>query len=64
MSDLFPVKAADGGDVKLPLTWEQLRSSVDKFRYHMALQRYEDMCSALGKRQDAIDDPDYDEGDE
>ena len=64
VSDLFPVKAADGGDLKFQLTWEQLRAGVERFRYHMALQRYEKMRSALRKRQDAIDDPGYDEGDE
>jgi len=57
-SDLFPIDNADGGNQRLPVTWERLRSDLEEGRKELAVGRLCDMLIELKKRTDAID-PDY-----
>jgi len=59
LSDLYPIDAVDGGNTKLPLTWDRLRSRVEKARYQLAMERCQKMLQDLTKRQNNINDRDY-----
>ena len=59
LSDLYPIDAAEGGNLKLPLTWERLRMRLEDARYQLAKERCQAMLQSLVKRQGNIGDPDY-----
>lgn len=58
-SDLYPIGDVDGGNQRLPVTWERLRSDLEEGREELAVVRCCEMLIAPKKRTDAIGDPDY-----
>lgn len=59
VSDLYPIGDVDGGNQRIPVTWERLRSDLEEGRVELAVARLCEMLIDLKKRTDAIDDPDY-----
>jgi hypothetical protein len=58
MRDIYPIDNADGGDQRLPITWQLLREELENARPELAVFRCCDMLIELKKRTDAIKDPD------
>lgn len=57
--DLYPIGPADGGDERLPLTWDLLRHDIEAARYELAVERCQEMLNKLANREDNINDPEY-----
>ena len=56
LSDLYPIDAAAGGDIKLPVTRERLRMRLEDARYQLAVFRCQSMLNKLAKRRGSIGD--------
>ena len=56
IKDLFPVGDREGGEVEIDLTLEALRKEVQKFRFHLAIKRYQDILAGLSQREDDAKD--------
>ena len=58
-SDIYPIDDADGGNQRLSVTWERLRSDLEDGRLKLAVMHCCDMLIELKKCTDAINDSDY-----
>ncbi|MCJ1399646.1 hypothetical protein MMC11_002848 [Xylographa trunciseda] len=59
LSDFYPLTAADGGNIRFPLTWERLRRHLRMARNELALVRCRDVLRELEQRENDINDLDY-----
>ncbi|MCJ1250531.1 hypothetical protein MMC30_007759 [Trapelia coarctata] len=55
---LYPISHSDGGDVKYPLTWRQLRSDLEGARYDVAIDRCRKVLLELAEREANINNSD------
>ncbi|MCJ1407360.1 hypothetical protein MMC19_001431 [Ptychographa xylographoides] len=58
LGDLYPIDDMDGGNQRLPVTWERLRSDLENGRMELAVMRCCDMLIEHKKRTDSVNDPD------
>lgn len=59
MSDFYPLDAKDGGNIRFPLTFDQLRLHFETAREELAVERCRDALLELAKRNGNVNDGDY-----
>ena len=59
LKDLYPINTVNGGNERLPLTWELLRHRLARARKELAVLRCQKVLMDIGRRHDNIDDSDY-----
>lgn len=59
MSDLYPLDATNGGDIRFPMTFDHLRRGLQTARKELAVTRCRTMLKELIKRHGDLVDGDY-----
>jgi hypothetical protein len=59
LSDLYPINATEGGNIKFLLTWERLRMRLKDARYQLAIERCQKILQSLAKYEENTSDSDY-----
>ena len=59
MSDFYPLDATDGGNIRFPLTFDQLRLQLETAREELAVDRCRDGLLDVAKRNGNVNDGDY-----
>jgi hypothetical protein len=59
LSDFYPLDATNGGNVRFPLTFDQLRRHLRRTRAELAVERCREALEKVTERSDRLSDRDY-----